>query len=649
MGDCERFQASLAVFLLDRRPRWLHEDQMSSLATPRPLDGGSTPPPVHHDHVVQFYEDEGFLSGAVASFVAAGLSGSQPVVVIATEAHRQNFSGSLESIGFDVRRAEASGLLTFRDARETLATFMAGAMPDWDRFHEAVGGLIEKSLAKKPGARVRAYGEMVDLLWRDGNPQAAIRLEEFWNDLGRTHSFGLLCAYVMGNFYKESHAGEFQQICRTHTHVLPTESFPQDGNADARLAEVSRLQQRARALQHEIEQRTQLEKELRQALTERSRAEEALRQSQQELVDFFENAVEGLHWVGPDGTILWTNRAELDLLGYSKDEHIGHNIAEFHADRASIDDILARLGRNETLKDYEARLRCKNGSIKHVLIHSNVLFRGGKFIHTRCFTRDITDRKHLDDELRVQNEQLTRTVRFSEMFVGILGHDLRNPLSAIAASAGVLARRADCERISKPATRILSSAARMGRMIDQLLDFTRIRLGKGLPLERKTVDLQEVCRIAGDELDGETQGSTVQIETSGDLVGEWDGDRLTQLVSNLIGNALSHGSGQAPVVIRAAGSDARSVLLEVRNGGTIPAEFLPVIFEPFKSSTNRTQERSSGLGLGLYISQEIVLAHGGTIQVASSETDGTRFAVRLPRAPASGPEQRLGSRSCEGD
>jgi PAS domain S-box-containing protein len=131
-------------------------------------------------------------------------------------------------------------------------------------------------------------------------------------------------------------------------------------------------------------------------ISERRRAEEALRRSQAELEDFVENSVIGLHWVGPDGIILWANQAELDLLGYRRDEYLGRHIAEFHADPAVIEAILERLDRNEEVSNCEARLRCKDGSIRHALISSNVYSENGQFIHTRCFTSDITERKQAE-------------------------------------------------------------------------------------------------------------------------------------------------------------------------------------------------------------------------------------------------------------
>ena len=131
---------------------------------------------------------------------------------------------------------------------------------------------------------------------------------------------------------------------------------------------------------------------LKREILARKRTEEALRRSEQELSDFFENASVGLHWVGPDGIILRANRAELQMLGYSREEYVGRPIAEFHVDQPVIGDIMARLLRGDVLEEYPARLRCKDGSIRHVLISSSGLFRDGALAHTRCFTNDVTER-----------------------------------------------------------------------------------------------------------------------------------------------------------------------------------------------------------------------------------------------------------------
>jgi PAS domain S-box-containing protein len=339
---------------------------------------------------VQFYESEDFLYRAVSEFLADGLSAGHPAIVIATEPHRRGFVKSLESKGFDTKN------VVLADARETLNRFMNGSMPDEELFKKHIGGIILKTGNGGGPSSIRAYGEMVDLLWRDSNPEGAIRLEELWNDLISAYSFSLLCAYPMGNFYKETQCEPFERVCHTHSHVRPAEGLLHPGT-DAQARQISMLQQRAGALEAEVQHRKELEKALRDALAVR-------RQVEGELRDFVENAAVGMHWVGPDGTILWANDAELGLLGYSRDEYVGRNIAEFHADRPVIEDILARLRAKEELRDREARLVARDGSLRYVEISSNALFEGADFKHTRCFTRDVSDRKRLEDERR-RNEE----------------------------------------------------------------------------------------------------------------------------------------------------------------------------------------------------------------------------------------------------
>ena len=287
-------------------------------------------------HAVQFYEAEEFLDDAVADFFAEGLKAGHPAIMIATDTHRDGFHNSLKRKGFD------GGRITDRDARQTLATFMDGSMPDEAAFRGSVGALIAKSANGGGPASIRAYGEMVDLLWRDGNPEGAIRLEELWNDLLREEQFSLLCAYPMGNFYKEAHCDGFDRVCGTHSHVIPA-GF-NAGEDDARAREIATLRQRAGALAAEVEHRKELERALRESLATRREAEEALRRSERELKDFVENATVGLHWVAGDGTILWANNAELKLLGYDRKEYVGRNIGEFHADQDVIEGILRACG-----------------------------------------------------------------------------------------------------------------------------------------------------------------------------------------------------------------------------------------------------------------------------------------------------------------
>jgi two-component system, sensor histidine kinase and response regulator len=167
-------------------------------------------------------------------------------------------------------------------------------------------------------------------------------------------------------------------------------------------------------------------------------------------------------------------------------------------------------------------------------------------------------------------------------------------------------------------------------MIAQLLDFTRVRVGRGLRLQRTAIDLAELGAHVVDELRTAHGGAHIELTTRGSARGQWDGDRIAQVMSNLVGNAIEHGSAGAPVVVAFDGGDPRAVRVTVENHGAIPAQLLPILFDPFRA-TRHKGERSSGLGLGLFISKEIIEAHGGDVVAATDPERGTRFTITLPR------------------
>jgi signal transduction histidine kinase len=218
-----------------------------------------------------------------------------------------------------------------------------------------------------------------------------------------------------------------------------------------------------------------------------------------------------------------------------------------------------------------------------------------------------------------------------ERVLGIVGHDLRNPLNAISVSAKLLLRRDVPEVVTKPVRRIVTSAERMERLIVQLLAFTQARHGSGLVLHRRPTDLADVAQLVLEETEAANPSKTVRLSVLGDASGEWDPDRLSEVLSNLLGNAVQHG-GDGPVDVRVR-AEGTEVVVEVHNAGpAIPPAVLPSLFDPFRRGAGKDHVRSSSVGLGLYISREIIRAHGGSIDARSSEDDGTTFAFRLPRA-----------------
>jgi CheY-like chemotaxis protein len=217
------------------------------------------------------------------------------------------------------------------------------------------------------------------------------------------------------------------------------------------------------------------------------------------------------------------------------------------------------------------------------------------------------------------------------MFVGILGHDLRNPLGAVMLSAEGLRRQIVDDAQLRALGRITSAGRRMTEMIEQLLDLTRARLAGGLGLwcARKHLDVGELVRRAVDELRVTNPDRELVIETDGDCTTWGDPDRLLQLFSNLVGNAVQHGTRGVPISLGIDGGE-RAIVVRVGNGGVIPPDQLPAIFEPFRGRTTGPS-RPGSLGLGLFISQQIARAHDGDIGVESSGASGTVFNVRLPR------------------
>lgn len=222
-------------------------------------------------HVVQFYEHETALVETVGEFLAAGLKSRQPAVVIATDSHARSFTDALATRGVPVDEAIRGGRLTILPADRTLASIMGESHPDEDRFKSTIAAMVEQQLAGANGTGVRLYGEMVDLLWKQGKREAAIRLEELWQDLTARHPISLLCAYAMANFYHETGDLLLHDICKHHTHVV--------ARTDGGPAEIRPLRPTPgpQALRAELDHRKQLEEALRQALAERRRAEQALR------------------------------------------------------------------------------------------------------------------------------------------------------------------------------------------------------------------------------------------------------------------------------------------------------------------------------------------------------------------------------------
>ncbi|MGH9943299.1 MAG: CHASE3 domain-containing protein [Pyrinomonadaceae bacterium] len=376
-------------------------------------------------------------------------------------------------------------------------------------------------------------------------------------------------------------------------------------------------------------------------IAERKGAEEELRRKEAELRDFVERAAMGLHWVGPDGTIKWANQMELDLLGYTAEEYIGHNISEFHADQEVINNILHRLTAGETIINYEARLRCKDNSLRYVLINSNVRWENDQFIHTRCFTRDITEIKRIELEreqmferektLRAEAEEANR---LKDEFLATASHELRTPLTAVVGWTRMLrAGNLDETTSARALETIERNANAQTKLIEDLLDISRIITGK-LMLDTQPVEVAPIVSAAVNTVRPAADAKNIEVEMiidsrMGPVLA--DANRLQQVVWNLLSNAVKFTPKEGRVIVRLRPVDSQ-VEISVRDTGEgIDPEFLPYVFDRFRQQDGRTTRKHGGLGLGLAIVRNLVEMHGGTVKAHSEGRGrGATFGVRLP-------------------
>lgn len=378
------------------------------------------------------------------------------------------------------------------------------------------------------------------------------------------------------------------------------------------------LQQKTMALEAEVARRQALE--------------EHLRRRDAELADFFENAVECLHQVGADGTIMWANKAELTMLGYEEHEYIGHNIAEFHADQAIITDILRRLLQGETLHNYPACLRCKDGSLKDVLIHSNARWDDGAFSYTRCFTRDITERKRWETELDRRVEDRTRELVESQRKLRklaaelslaesrvrkTLASELHDYLAQLLIVTRLKLGQAAQEATAHPKLQQLLEGA--DAVLSEAIGYTRSLmaelnppiLGCGLPMGLKWLAEKFKAHHIAVELDIPEK---LELQLTENQLG-----LLFQCTRELLMNVVKHANIDRALI--ALTRDAETLSLHVIDKGRgFSGATLPTTLTTDQSLTQ----------FGLFSIRERMEALGGRFVVRSGPNQGTQASLILP-------------------
>lgn len=566
-------------------------------------------------HCVQFYHSDDFLVESVGAFVEAGLDLGEPALVIATAEHRRALERRLMAHGSDIHAAKVAGKFYLLDAAETLQRFMLDGMPDRALFEQT----LEPIFSALGNVRVRAFGEMVALLWADGQRQAALQLEALWNQLSLTHRFALLCAYPLTGFAAAGQAEGFAHVCEHHAVVMPAESIDARQGDDAHAREVSRLQQKAIALEAEV--------------AERELAEDALRRRQTTLT--MATTLAGLG--------IW----ELDLASRELTlcDRSRQILSWPPAHEATFDRLLASVHPDE-LADARAAFQAATVCGTEFTGEYRVVTDSGvRWIAVRAqrvdssqrmsgVVLDITAQKNaaaaLERTVAERTARLHETIADLEAFSYSISHDMRSPLRAIHGYADILSQECQLDtQHSGYLTRIGAAAQRMDRLIEDVLAFSRVARAD---LKLDSVDVASLLPpiIEANPL---LQAPKAKIQIDGELPQVLGNHAvLTQCLSNLLNNAVKFITPNITPEIRiwaeyfidTAGQ--RRARINVRDNG-IGIE--PGMQEKIFAIFQRLSPNYEGTGIGLAIVKKAIERMDGNVGLQSNPGCGSTFWLEL--------------------
>jgi sigma-B regulation protein RsbU (phosphoserine phosphatase) len=338
----------------------------------------------------------------------------------------------------------------------------------------------------------------------------------------------------------------------------------------------------------------------------------------------------------PSGVTTYERQAGA-LLGCREGQHVSAEVyaeaidaADREPERAAFADAVDTGKR--ALYSTEYRLKGLDGATRIVRSTGRAFFdEGGAPVGFSGVLEDVTSLRQAEQALYQREREAAQRAVLAEQFVGIVSHDLRNPLNAVLLGTHLLRATELTPNHAKVVTRIASAAERATRLVADLLDFTQARLGGGLRIGRREVDLHVLVADCVDELRLSWPGRMLEVRAQGAGTAQLDPDRLAQVVGNLGSNALTYGAAEQPVTVTSSVEETHVKIRVHNRGRAISGELLSQIFEPMRRGEQSVKLGSRSIGLGLYIVREIALAHGGGVTVTSTEADGTTFVVELPR------------------
>lgn len=573
------------------------------------------------EHVVQFYEADSFLLDALEAYVHSGLDAGDVCLVVATGAHRAGLDDRLKTAGMDVDAARQNCTYLWLDAGKTLAKLLLDGWPDPQRFTQVVGRQVLRAMRHK--RHVRVFGEMVALLWAEGSRAAAIRLEELWNQLQRSAPapFTLFCGYALPGCAGEANTESFAAVCQQHSQVLPSESYGALADPAERLRTIALLQQKALSLAGEV--------------AERRRAEEA----QLHLAAIVSSSDDAILSKDLDGTITSWNAAAERMYGYRAQDIVGQPVSLlFPPDRQEeFTEIMERIRRGERVDHYETLRVCKDGSLLPVSVTvSPIMDHTGTIIGASAIARDISKRRALE--------------RQREAFISLVTHELKSPLTSVQANLQLAQRRltrllGQADQLDEAQQRTLEDILTMlgrtqhplrlqQRLINDLLDLAHLQEDH-MELHLAVCDLVELGAetIQDHQVAHPARLITLELPAQDPILVTADRDRLQQVLSNYLTNALKFSPDATPVRVGIA-LEAEAARVWVKDQGPgLSAEQQKYIWQQFYQAPNTSVQSSEwkvGLGLGLYISRQLIHRQQGEVGVESRPGQGATFWFSLP-------------------
>ena len=574
----------------------------------------NTPISTLKQHLVQFYDSENSLLSAMGAFIGGGLKAGDACVVLSTKQHHERLLGRLESEGLDISAAQEREEYVWIDAVEVLSRFMVDGMPDPGRFAEIIEGAITQ--AGQNQRHVRAFGEMVAVLWAQDNHAAALCLEELWNGVLKQFSdVSLYCAYPAQIFEGHVFGKEFLEICQQHSHVIPSDdAYGLHTMLDEQLQTISLLQQKASTFEAELARRKEIERRLRISDEEHAR-----------LAAIVESSNDAIVSKTLDGIITSWNAAAERLFGYSAEEAIGKHITlivppELYPEE---DEIISKLRRGIRIEHYETVRQRKDGSCVEVSLSiSPIKDRRGRVIGASKIARDISERMELE--------------RRKDEFIGMASHEMKTPVTALKGFTQLLQRRlqkSNNEDALHFLTRMDQQVDKLTTLIRDMLDLSKIQNGQ-LEYRMDVFDMAELVQEIMENVQETTQTHRITLEKTVAARVYGDRDRIGQVLINLLTNAIKYSKDADKVIVRMT-IHTGNVRVSVQDFGIgISEAHQEKIFDRFYQAVESGEKSNSGLGIGLYITRKIIERHQGCLEVKSCKGEGSTFSFQLPLQPS---------------